>query len=232
MADLTGQTPAATYKGLLQVNDYTNGVDATSKYIQDGEGTDSALSVSTTKVGVGTDSPLSNFVIKGGTTSTATTFEVTCNDSDALIDALQRGNSNTPSPLKFTAEKYAFEGSTGGSGGDGNVGIGTDNPASGIKLHLSTASDADRYVVTRFSADTQQFDVGVGGSNVVIPGLRNKFYIYDSTNPATRLVVDGDGNVGIGTTSPSALLEVGDGTGAKVIKIKSGGGSRGRRLGF
>lgn len=137
MADLTGQTPAATYKGLLQVNDYTNGVDATSKYIQDGEGTDSALSVSTT-----------------------------------------------------------------------NVGIGTDNAASGIKLHLSSENDDTLYAVTRFSADTQQFDVGVGGSNVVIPGLRNKFYIYDSTNPATRLVVDGDGNVGIGNTSPDAKLHL------------------------
>jgi len=57
MADLTGTTPAATYKGLLQVNDYTDGVNATVKYIQDGEGTDSALAISTDKVGIGTTSP-------------------------------------------------------------------------------------------------------------------------------------------------------------------------------
>lgn len=57
MADLTGQTPAATYKGLLQVNDYTDGVDATAKYIQDGEGTNSALAISTDSVGIGTASP-------------------------------------------------------------------------------------------------------------------------------------------------------------------------------
>lgn len=57
MSDLRNQTPSTTYKGLLQVNDYSNGVDATSKFVQDGEGTDSALSISTTKVGVGTSSP-------------------------------------------------------------------------------------------------------------------------------------------------------------------------------
>ena len=52
MSDLQNQTPADTYKGLLQVGDYTNGVDANSEYIQDGEGTNSALSISTTNVGV------------------------------------------------------------------------------------------------------------------------------------------------------------------------------------
>jgi len=57
MADLTGTTPADTYKGLLQVNDYTDGVDATAKYIQDGEGTNSALAISTDNVGIGTTSP-------------------------------------------------------------------------------------------------------------------------------------------------------------------------------
>jgi len=58
MSDLRNQTPSTTYKGLLQVNDYSNGVDATSKFVQDGEGTNSALSISTTKVGVGTSTPL------------------------------------------------------------------------------------------------------------------------------------------------------------------------------
>jgi hypothetical protein len=57
MADLTGTTPADTYKSLLQIGDATNGVDATAKYIEDGEGTDSALAISTDKVGIGTDSP-------------------------------------------------------------------------------------------------------------------------------------------------------------------------------
>ena len=136
MADLTGQTPAATYKGLLQVNDYTDGVTATAKYIQDGEGTDSALAISTS-----------------------------------------------------------------------NVGIGTAVPGGGVKLHISTSSDTDSYAVTRFEADTQSFDVGVGGSTADIPALRNKFYIYDATpggassDVRTKLAIDSEGNIGIGVTS-------------------------------
>ena len=65
MADLTGTTPANTYKGLLQVNDYTDGVDATAKYIQDGEGTDSALAISTGNVGIGTASPAAKLDVIG-----------------------------------------------------------------------------------------------------------------------------------------------------------------------
>ena len=65
MADLTGTTPANTYKGLLQVNDYTDGVDATAKYIQDGEGTDSALAISTGDVGIGITSGNQKLNING-----------------------------------------------------------------------------------------------------------------------------------------------------------------------
>ena len=68
MADLTGQTPADTYKGLLQVNDYTNGVNGTGKYIQDGEGTDSALAISTGNIGIGTASPDTQLHIEETTT--------------------------------------------------------------------------------------------------------------------------------------------------------------------
>jgi hypothetical protein len=81
MADLTGQTPANTYKGLLQVNDYTNGVDATAKYIQDGEGTNSALSISTGNVGIGTANPSAKLDLNNGAspvdlqfTETSTSF--------------------------------------------------------------------------------------------------------------------------------------------------------------
>lgn len=68
MSDLQNQTPADTYKGLLQVGDYTNGVDGNSEYVQDGEGTNSALSISTTKVGVGTVSPSAELDVNGSAT--------------------------------------------------------------------------------------------------------------------------------------------------------------------
>src|SRR4051812_36851095 len=44
---LTGKTPATTYKDLLQVSNGNAGIDATLRPVSDGEGTDSALKIST-----------------------------------------------------------------------------------------------------------------------------------------------------------------------------------------
>ena len=43
---LTGKTLASTYKSLLRVNDDTNGVDATTEVVTDGEGTASSIALS------------------------------------------------------------------------------------------------------------------------------------------------------------------------------------------
>ena len=43
---LTGKTKAGSYKDLLQMNNSNSGVDATTRYIVDGEGTQSALAIS------------------------------------------------------------------------------------------------------------------------------------------------------------------------------------------
>ena len=43
---LTGKTVAASYKSILVVNDYTNGIDSTVENITDGEGTPSSLNLS------------------------------------------------------------------------------------------------------------------------------------------------------------------------------------------
>ncbi len=48
MTALTGKSPSATYKDLLQVSNNNSGIDATLRPVEDGEGTTSALLVSTT----------------------------------------------------------------------------------------------------------------------------------------------------------------------------------------
>lgn len=50
MASLTGKTPAATYKDLIQVSNSNSGIDTTLRNISDGEGTSAALQISTTAV--------------------------------------------------------------------------------------------------------------------------------------------------------------------------------------
>ena len=54
---LSGSTIASTFLKLLRMNSDTMGADATASYIQDSADTDSALSISTTRVGIGTSAP-------------------------------------------------------------------------------------------------------------------------------------------------------------------------------
>ena len=56
MANLTGQEIRNTYQGLLKTND-TTALSGTAKYISDGLGNNSVLSLSTAALGIGTDSP-------------------------------------------------------------------------------------------------------------------------------------------------------------------------------
>ena len=73
MATLTGNSIASTYKQLLKVTSEGIGADASAKYIEDGLGTDSALSISTTRVGIGTAAPASLLNIKSAVSTTLPT---------------------------------------------------------------------------------------------------------------------------------------------------------------
>jgi hypothetical protein len=69
------------------------------------------------------------------------------------------------------------------------------------------ATDSLSYAVTEYVTDGRAYHTGVGGS-AVGAGLNGKYYIYDETLGATRLVLDTSGNVGIGTTTPVSALQV------------------------
>ena len=181
-------------------------------------------------VGIGTTSPLCKFhvrnsdespmIIDGSTAYESARFTSTSAGrnisllSSASTFSNYIGSLDTNHSLRFFTTKL-----TDGSRNThmtitegGNVGIGTTDPKT--IHHISRESDSTNYAVTRFTADTQSFDVGVGGSTVSNTGLRNKFYIYDSSDVYAssdvriKLVVDSTGNVGIGTTNPSSKLEV------------------------
>ena len=110
----------------------------------------------------------------------------------------------------------------------GNVGIGTNNPVK--RLHIS-ASDQSLARIRISNTNT-----GSGGDNIdLIAGINNVgqdgFSIFNATSNQTQFVIQGGGNVGIGTTSPGAKLHVlqpGNGTSNLIItednarKIKIG----------
>jgi hypothetical protein len=91
----------------------------------------------------------------------------------------------------------------------GNVGIGTTNPSpgtgSGLALHLQQNSNTPELRLERTGTFVGDYSLSVGGDN------SNRLRFVNNDSGATEMVLL-NGNVGIGTTSPSETLEVnGDG---------------------
>ena len=94
---------------------------------------------------------------------------------------------------------------TGNSSFVGNVGIGTDSP--NAKLEVDLGADG---IISQF--------VGAGSDTLNITGQNNEI-LLDTRNTlnglafgmqgSTKMRIDTDGNVGIGTDSPNALLDIG-----------------------
>ena len=95
---------------------------------------------------------------------------------------------------------------------NGNVGIGTTSP--GFKLTVAGGSGD---WATKFSSGTASayfaHSGGYGASIDAGTSATSSTYILDLlSNGSTRMYVRGDGNVGIGTTSPSSILQLGAGS--------------------
>ena len=106
----------------------------------------------------------------------------------------------------------------------GNVGIGTTSPSA--KLHVyGSATDSMQYKTDlgdgfdgiQLVGGNPALKLDGGGSTFVLGALNSGLAVFDQTNGAYRMIIESGGDVGIGTTSPSAKLHV-DGD----IRIDSG----------
>jgi len=93
---------------------------------------------------------------------------------------------------------------------DGNVGIGTTSPAQ--KLHVSGG---------HLQLD-DTYKIQWGGTNARIDGSDASDYIRLWTSDTERMRIDSSGNVGIGTTSPNALLEISRGDSGQTTAVAGG----------
>lgn len=102
----------------------------------------------------------------------------------------------------------------------GNVGIGTTSPSAKLSINGTTSANLLFDVVspdgannTEYIAKISNLDVSNGQSNGLLIQAGNDandagFKVVSRSGAATHLFVRGDGNVGIGTTAPTAKFEV------------------------
>ena len=109
----------------------------------------------------------------------------------------------------------------------GKVGIGIAAPAANFQLH-STDNEVWQYITT----DAANKDVGIymgldydGTANyigIVFDQSDDALKLFNSNSIANHLVIKNDGNVGIGTSAPSADLEVSTASGGEFLVTRSG----------
>ena len=182
-------------------------------------GTDLFVNSNTGNVGIGTASPLEKFHIKATTNSN---LQFGHESSEFRIKATNDADT-AYIPLIFRASEFNLM--------QGNVGIGTTDPGALLTVYESSGSqtshfdsyDGDSYIRIRSGLDGNVEQSGISLNDgtsakwLVAKSTTNDFRVYDYTRAGDsfRIEDNGDmflmesgGNVGIGTDSPGAKLEV------------------------
>ena len=164
------------------------------------------------RVGIGTSSPSSGLEVYG-TDAASGRIEVTRNTSSMYLGSSGAGGYiQTPdaNPLLFytnAAERMVINSS-------GNVGIGTSSPLTELNVQGGIGAASPTELTTRANA---MFSLSASATNTrLYQGVESGTTVWlqaqNSDNSAKAIAINPvDGNVGIGTSSPSSKLEINNG---------------------
>jgi len=204
----TAATPGST--AIFQGN-YGPNNNVTSKIQADG------AAYFNGRVGIGTDSPLNPLHVET-TTNTPARFASTTRYCSALFSEIDI-NKGAFIGLDNGDFRFSLGGDRNGTGSNekmriaanGKVGIGTDSPNKRLEVKDASAQiRATNINSDNIFADFLMFNDG----NLYIDSRNDtekggfRFRTADDVGRTTRLSIEPNGNVGIGTDSPSSLLQV------------------------
>lgn len=174
-------------------------------------------------VGIGTTSPGEKLTILSSTINTNTVLIQNTSGTGVNYGLeIKAGTNSVDHALQVLN-------SSGGSllrvRGDGNVGIGTTSPTAklvvsngGVAIQGDSTPPSSGYGLEIFNSATTSY---IGSYNRTTSAYRNAFLFANDTifenGGSERVRITSNGNVGIGTTSPSAKLDVTDTSAGNIV---------------
>ena len=185
-----------------------SGADKDARFEGDTDANLLFLDASTDRVGIGTAAPAAKLDVNGNTSVTGNvtlTGDVVLANDQYLYwgvgdgSAYVRGSSSSDYVSFGTVgvERMRLDSS-------GNVGIGTTSPQRQVETYVAAGGNAFQ---ARSTAVTTDFGINSANDGGFVY-VRTNHYLAFGTNNIERMRLDSSGNVGIGTTSPAAKLDV------------------------
>lgn len=204
MATLQGRAIKDTYKDLLQVSNSNIGVDNTLRTVEDGEGTSSALKISTAGVQVngtldvtGAVTGVPQVTYRGtysGSTSYVKDDVVVHLGSSYIAKAATSGNAPTNSTYWGLLASKGTDGTDGTDGVNGTNGTNGTNGNNGVSVTNAQINSSGRLILTLSTGTT--IDCGVAKGADGSDGSDGA----DGSTPSLGIINVGTNKIGIGGT--------------------------------